>query len=134
MLMLLRAELPDVRESLSELMTDPDPAVARPAVHWRRIMQRIDLSMKELAAMRRRPATDQQFIWQLPSYYLLRCNDNVAVGRALRAELLRFERSKSARVRWHVRRLMGSTAWAEFSDAAPIPPSAQRYVQDLRQT
>ena len=115
MLMLIRARVPDVRSSLTSLMSDPDPAISRLAVHWSRVLQSTDMAQKVLAGMSRRAANNQNFVWHVPMLYLIRCNDDPSVGKGLRSEVARYQSSKSARVQWHIRRLWVATEWTEIA-------------------
>jgi retron-type reverse transcriptase len=111
MLMLLRSNVQDIREHLGILIEDPDASVSRLAVHWQCHLQRKSLAQQALARLAQRNASDQSFIWHLPTLYLLRCHENHEIVSALRTEIERFSSAKGARVQWHYRALMNATGW-----------------------
>lgn len=112
MLMLARASAPDVRKMLPVLISDPDPPVARLAIHWQRHLLYKSVAQQALANLARRPATDQQFLYGLHWLYILRCHEDRATVSAVWATAERHARSASAKVQWHLRQIHAATAWA----------------------
>jgi hypothetical protein len=113
MLMLLRAGVQDVRDALEWRLDDPDPAVARLALHWHRHLRGDVVAKGVLGRMRKAKATDESFLWNLPRAYLLRCHESPEIVRSLRDVLLRHGRSRSAKVQHHMKVLLRLTDWAK---------------------
>jgi hypothetical protein len=63
--------------------------------------------------MKHGSVSDHNFIFRLPTIWILRCNPDRDVVSSLRQYLELFERSKSEKIKWQIRALKSLTEWAE---------------------
>jgi hypothetical protein len=116
MVMLTRSRVEDVRQHTSRLLYDPDPAVSRLAAHWHRYPNDQAFANAELTGIEKSKLSDHYFVLYVVKFWRLSSSADRQVVTALRRQVRRYSRSRSAKVRWHLRALETRTAWI---DTAP---------------
>lgn len=100
--LLPRLAVEDVRARASELCFHPDPDVARIALYWRRHIEDSQDAMKMLSMSSLDWMEGKLFLRRVPLLYMLRCNQDRAVGQRLKTSLeMCYKVSKHTLVKWH---------------------------------
>ena len=111
LVMLCRASVQDVRETVDDLVHDPDPSVARLAAHWLRHIRNQTFAIAAIQRLQATTVSDRTFIWQIPKLWLIRCNSFPDVIQSLRTCVERYSKSRSDKVQYHTRSLLRETQW-----------------------
>jgi hypothetical protein len=111
--LLARADVQTVRQRVKTLLFHPDRNVSRLALLWSRYIGDREYSMSEIARMKHGNVNDHNFIFRLPTIWILRCNPDRDVVFSLRQYLEFYTKSKSEKVKWQVRALNSLTEWAK---------------------
>jgi hypothetical protein len=111
--LLARADVQTVRQRVNTLLFHPDRNVSRLALLWSRYIGDKQYSLSEISRMKHGSISDHNFIFRLPTIWILRCNPDRDVVFSLRQYLDLYERSKSEKIKWQIRALKSLTEWAE---------------------
>ena len=113
LVLLTRSEVEDVRNTITKVMFDPEPGVARLALHWNRYINDELFAKEEISRYLRGRKDDVTFVQHIPKLWLLRCSYSKDTIIILRKYLKLYNKSKSQKVLLHMNALLSFTEWAE---------------------
>jgi len=112
-MLLTRSEKHHARERLSELIYHPDPGLSRLALYYRRFMTDPVFVNRELSRIRHSSSSDLTFVKNLSRFYAIAATECAGSAKALHDYLNSRSLSRSAKVSWHIKRLLDLTKWSE---------------------
>jgi hypothetical protein len=111
--LLTRGPVEQVRKKIDELLFHPDPSLGRLALFWFNHLKNSDFARSQIKRFSKSNKSDTSIIYIIPHLWLLRCSANRDTITELRTLLKIIEKTKSEKIKWHIRKLLVHTAWVD---------------------
>lgn len=111
--LLTRSPKHQVRNRMAELIYYPEPELSRLALYYYRFITDKDFVLRELRRIKKGSTSDLAFVRNLSRFYAIAATEDAGSAEALHDLLTSRATSGSAKVRWHINKLLDLTKWCK---------------------
>ena len=111
--LLTRSPKHHVRDRMAELIYYPEPELSRLALYYYRFIIDKDFVFRELSRIKKGSPFDLAFVRNLSRFYAIAATENAGSAEALYDLLTSRATSGSAKVTWHINKLLDLTKWCK---------------------
>ena len=109
--LLTRSPKHHVRNRMAELIYHPEPGLNRLALYYYRFITDNDFVLSDLSRIKKGSTSDLAFVRNLPRFYAIAATEDAGSAEALHDLLTSRTASGSAKVTWHISKLLDLTKW-----------------------